>query len=245
MNNDNQTKLQEDEYKRPYHHLINLSPFSLYDYLSWGLIYYSYVSEVVEKIDYSSYGSVAEVGCGDGKITIELAKKYPKNQFVGYDISDRAIQYAKAFGGQYKNLAFHTDDFLTVEGTFDAIVCVETLEHIPDEEIPGFVSSLRKRTKKRLIVSVPTTNVSLNPKHFRHYDLELLKKHLVGFELIDHKFIYRNNWLSWLLAQILANRLFITRTQHIIRPVLRIHNKFCRYGSNTEGWHIVASFRPV
>jgi len=38
---------------------------------------------------------VLDAGCGEGSITIWLAEKFPHAQFVGIDISDIGIKYAK------------------------------------------------------------------------------------------------------------------------------------------------------
>lgn len=231
--------LQEQEYFRPYHHLVSFKTRKIYDFLSWGLEYYAYVTAAIDLLPMDGIKRVAEVGCGDGKIILELAKKYPDIEFAGYDISERAIFFAKAYGHNYPNLSFYNADFRNSSIQYDAVFCVETLEHISDEELPDFVSNLRLRVKKWLIVSVPTTNVALNPKHYRHYDLNLLRIHLDGFRIIHAEYIVKNNWFSRVLPVCLANRFFITRTQHLVNPVFDLYEKFCKRADEKTGWHLV------
>ena len=38
--------------------------------------------------------SVADLGCGRGRALLDLAAHFPSSRFVGYDLSDEAIQYA-------------------------------------------------------------------------------------------------------------------------------------------------------
>jgi len=47
---------------------------------------------------------------------------------------------------------------------------IETLEHIPDDQINDVVHSVHNLLPQngRLVISVPTTNNPLNSKHYRH-----------------------------------------------------------------------------
>lgn len=78
--------------------------------------------------------SVLDIGCGRGLIMLRLAELYPKSQFMGVDLSDQAIEFAKNESSSralnnidfiYKNLSNFDEtaqpeafDFVT---TFDAI----------------------------------------------------------------------------------------------------------------------------
>ena len=73
----NKFKIQDSQYIKPYHHLLNLKNYSFFDVLSWRLEYYSYVSFIIEYFDKlnntNKIKNVAEVGCGDGK-DVEMEK---------------------------------------------------------------------------------------------------------------------------------------------------------------------------
>ena len=100
--------------------------------------------------------------CGDGKKLCELAKKYQNINFEGYDLSKRAILFAKAFSYGLNNLKFFDYDFKYANQKYDVILCIETLEHIPDNEIQEFLNIIYNKLKNNgiLILTVPTTNLN-------------------------------------------------------------------------------------
>lgn len=53
-----------------------------------------------------------DIGCGRGRALVELASWYPNSTFVGYDLSEEAIQYARetAAARGLENVAFHAID---------------------------------------------------------------------------------------------------------------------------------------
>jgi 2-polyprenyl-3-methyl-5-hydroxy-6-metoxy-1,4-benzoquinol methylase len=125
------------------------------------------------------FARVADVGCGDGKILLELARLRPGAICEGFDLSERSIAFAQAYAFGVDNVAFSARDFAESSGGYDLILCIETLEHIADEDIPAFARTLRAKLspRGRLILSVPTTNRPVQAKHYRHYDLALLERH--------------------------------------------------------------------
>lgn len=105
-------KVQENQYSRPYHHLINLSSKKTYYYLYWGLEYWGYVKFILNQISkIKNKFSIAEIGCGDGKISIEIAKKYTKSNIEGYDLANQAIAFANSYSYDLKNCNFYNIDF--------------------------------------------------------------------------------------------------------------------------------------
>lgn len=56
------------------------------------------------------------------------------------------------------------------------------LEHIPDSETTAFLKDSAECVAPGglLLISVPTTNVRLTQKHFRHYDRDMLTRQLAG-----------------------------------------------------------------
>ena len=91
------------------------------------------------------------------------------------DLSARAISFARAFVPDAEWMCGPVTD---VPGTYEIVTCVETLEHVPDNEIEDLVMSLSAKVSEKgiLIVCVPTVNRPLRKKHYRHYTEELLRE---------------------------------------------------------------------
>src|SRR5262245_37977053 len=66
--------LQEAEYWFPYHYVSQWSPrFSQCFYDSWGIHYISTIEFLLEKLSALPFYSIVDIGCGDGRMSRELA----------------------------------------------------------------------------------------------------------------------------------------------------------------------------
>ena len=247
---ENKLKIQDNQYKRPYHHLLNLEKLSFHDYLGWGLEYYSYVSFILDYFKElrrkMNIKRVADVGCGDGKITLELARQHPSITFEGYDLSKQAILFAKAYSHNMENLEFYNEDFKHSKGFYDIILCIEVLEHIPDNEIEHFVKILYSKLKEDglLIVSVPTQNLKVHPKHYRHYTLDLLKEHLKLFTFEKHYYLHNFKSIKTRVINfILINGLFILNNYKIRKILIDYYSKHLKIAGKNNSAHILATFK--
>lgn len=101
---------------------------------------------------------VLDVGCGDGVLSLMMAKKGA--EVVGVDLSVPNIKAAKKYAGKIR-ASFLTGDVENLpfdDDSFDLVVSSHVLEHIPD-----FNQGLRevmRVTKKRAVIAIPTI---LNP----------------------------------------------------------------------------------
>lgn len=80
-------------------------------------------------------GDILDVGCADGSLTAKLSSKLPKLKFTGIDMYKGAINYANS---KWKHIKFVSTDARKLpfgSGKFDSILCVETLEHIPQNHL--------------------------------------------------------------------------------------------------------------
>jgi 2-polyprenyl-3-methyl-5-hydroxy-6-metoxy-1,4-benzoquinol methylase len=74
---------------------------------------------------------ILEVGCGTGWMTRELAKRTPR--VVGQDLATDAIALLQR---EHPSIRWVPGDFMTAdvyESAFEAIVCMETIAHVPDQ----------------------------------------------------------------------------------------------------------------
>jgi SAM-dependent methyltransferase len=99
-------------------------------------------------------GAVAEIGCGDGALLAELSRRGFGGSFAGFDISETAVQLARARAvPRVERLSVF--DGLTLparDGEFDLGVLSHVLEHVP-EPLPLLREAARACTA--LIVEVP------------------------------------------------------------------------------------------
>jgi len=81
---------------------------------------------------------VLEVGCGNGKVTAQIATRVPRGAVVGIDPSSEMIAFAsKQFASTtYPNLRFQTGDArnLPFRDEFDLVASFNALHWIPDQE---------------------------------------------------------------------------------------------------------------
>lgn len=245
----NKFGMQDSQYREPYHHFVSMDG-NFYKMLDWGLSYYGYISRVIHHINIrkEAMEKIADVGCGDGKLLFELSSKYPKIMFYGYDLSLKAINFAKAYSFGFPNLEFKAEDFSNSEiENFDVITCIETMEHIPDEVIPGFTSMLRGKISNNgiLIITVPTVVVPLNKKHYRHYNEAILSSQLSGkFKVVHFEWVHDGSG-SKIIRFLLVNRFYILRFEPIRRMLINIYNKMYLITDNKKGEHLLAICEPV
>ncbi|OMH40090.1 class I SAM-dependent methyltransferase [Desulfurobacterium indicum] len=91
---------------------------------------------MIEKLSLKGNELVLDIGCGDGKITFEIARRVPDGYVVGIDSSEEMIKLAsKMFSpSKYPNLSFRFLDIQEMDfsGEFDVIFSNAALHWIID-----------------------------------------------------------------------------------------------------------------
>ncbi|MBT2133575.1 methyltransferase domain-containing protein [Croceibacterium sp. LX-88] len=150
---------------------------------------------------------ILDVGCGEGHITAEIQKSFPKAEIHALDYSLSAI--SKAYK-QFPDISFSVADALRSpypEGPFDIVVCNNLWEHVTDPigllermksvlRPQGFViistpSRFRTQNLARAIIGRPVTMMSRH--HVTEYTVGQVHEQLAfgGFEVA--KAISRRN----------------------------------------------------
>ena len=171
---------QEDDYVFPYHYIPSLAggDFSSVRVHRWGYQYLAYLEFVIDRIASLSFGSLLDVGCGDGRLLHEIKSRFHDKRLVELDMSERALRFAGAFNPDIQFICGDITDPAAMEGKFDVITLIETLEHIPPEDISAFVEALARRLADdgAAVITVPSKNIRLTRKHYQHFDLESLTR---------------------------------------------------------------------
>jgi len=184
-----------------------------------------------------------DVGCGDGRLIQMIKDIVP--YCSGIDLSERATAFAKAFN---PNIDILCDDITNMTRVFSWITLIEVLEHIPDHQINEFVGNISRLVQSdgRLLISVPTTNVQVNAKHFRHYDLEQLANDLTPhFNIERYWWLYRLGNIEKLIRNMLYNELFVLNSKTLLKFIWQLHRRFTYYADANTGLHLVCIAKPV
>lgn len=181
---DRRQRIQENQYSFPYHHFISAidGNFTQTKAIAKGYEYLSYIHFVMQKVNEHDFGSLLDVGCGDGKFLAELYEACPKcPRFVGLDYSQRAVDLAR-FMTTDMEIEFVCDSiegFKGPGGSFDIITLIEVLEHIPLDKLGKCLESLHSNLNSNgyLFITVPSDNtpVQAAQKHYQHFNIESLQ----------------------------------------------------------------------
>jgi 2-polyprenyl-3-methyl-5-hydroxy-6-metoxy-1,4-benzoquinol methylase len=92
-------------------------------------------------------GRVLSVGCGDGSFECRLSKY--ADSVLGIDLSRRAIERVRerAAASGLRNLEFRCTSLaeLPANERFDTIVCLASLHHVPEAELPEVLARLHRQ----------------------------------------------------------------------------------------------------
>jgi SAM-dependent methyltransferase len=251
-------EIQNELYSTPYHHL----PFEaegvwwVSQSLDWGYKYLAILTSVAELVCASDFSishprRVLDFGCGDGRLIKELLRRCPDIvALIGTDTSDRALAFARAWtwGDErvhlFKRLTDIDGRFLPVE----TVVAMEVLEHIPPSDLGKTIQSLSEvlAVNGHLVVSVPTTNVSVNPKHHQHFTWETLSQVTSKFFTpVTFKYVHRQGWFAEILRRAVVNRWWIANSPAWLKVTSTLYRRFVGHATKRTGTHIVAVFRVL
>ena len=161
---------------------------------------------------------------------------------VGIDLDKKPILFAQAFSLGIPNLTFINQDIKLYNREFNLITCVETLEHIPDDKINDFVVEIDKHLAKEgiLILSVPSKNVKLNKKHYRHYNMNMLKKYFKDYKILEKYYITdKNNFLYKVIEFFLCNGKLNLNMSIFAKLLFYLNYKFLYSVKENKGAHII------
>ena len=94
--------------------------------------------EVIALLDLNGSERILDVGCGDGKITAEIASRAPRGSVLGVDPSGDMISFAQSHydSSARPNLRFQVADArsLPFQNEFNLVVSFNALHWVPEQE---------------------------------------------------------------------------------------------------------------
>lgn len=93
-------------------------------------------AEVLASLDFEGSERVLDVGCGDGRITSDIAGRVPHGSVVGIDPSREMVAFATKRAGATSNLAFVEADARRIpfEDEFDVVVSFNALHWVTEQD---------------------------------------------------------------------------------------------------------------
>jgi 2-polyprenyl-3-methyl-5-hydroxy-6-metoxy-1,4-benzoquinol methylase len=244
-----QWSIQESRYQYPYHYIPHLDKngyASIMRTLRWGYEYLCYQHHIVGIVDSIKPNSILDVGCGDGYF-LSILKDRPYEK-IGIDLSKKAIAMARAMTPEVEYICSNVSG---LDNEYDVVTAIEVLEHIPDNLEGLFLKSIFSKTKKNgfTIISVPTTVAPLNPKHFRHYNIDMIKNKLkeanTSYKLIKYEYIFNNNFLYRKYLQFTQNRIWVFEPHIVRRLMWKYIWKYLRFADKKTGSHLIVLLKKL
>jgi len=89
---------------------------------------------ILDNIAFKGNENVLDIGCGDGKVSQEIAKRVPEGKVIGIDVSPNMIQVAQSTHAAIPNLSFFQKDAqdFSFDQKFDLITSFFTLHWVQD-----------------------------------------------------------------------------------------------------------------
>jgi SAM-dependent methyltransferase len=115
-----------------------------YNATGWRLRLQRELGSLLRRAEGARLGRVLSLGCGDGQFELMLAPYC--ESIVGIDLSPEGIAVAKRLvkATSIRNVAFECRplESLHWSDTYDAIICLATIHHIPPAEVPGMLRQI-------------------------------------------------------------------------------------------------------
>jgi cyclopropane fatty-acyl-phospholipid synthase-like methyltransferase len=161
---------------------------------------------------------ICEVGCGVGNILLNLEKRYPDSELVGYEISPFA--YAKAKEHETAATKFHLEDVTQVpDFKADVLLAIDVMEHV--EDYVAFLKAIRPLATHKIFhipldLSVqsifrvsPIMGQRRDVGHIHYFfkDSALATLTDAGYTIVDHRYTasrlelpnqsWSSRWMRW------------------------------------------------
>jgi ubiquinone/menaquinone biosynthesis C-methylase UbiE len=119
---------------------------------------------------------VLDVGCGVGDVVRMLSSC--GHRYTGLDVSIHSLTIARRANPSCDFLKASVDRLPFLDATFDALVSIEVLEHLPDDRAAAIEMARVLKPDGLLVISVPNQYYFPSYRqlmgHFRHYDRQSL-----------------------------------------------------------------------
>lgn len=244
-----QQAIQESQYTFPYHFLPDTvnGAWTVSRNLVWGYEYLAVLETITALVTNHRPKRVLDFGCGDGRLIYELYRKGIA-EICGMDSSKHALLFSRAMLDCHDRVGF-CSNFKDIQGRrFDVVTAMEVLEHIAPSETQFVLAGIREALVDDgcLIVSVPTKNIPLNKKHYRHFTKFDLEEEVAGlFDIERICFIHRVGAFGKILRRAVVNKFLIPQWPPWVNLTTLLYKRFVMKAQESDGAHLIAVLRKA
>jgi SAM-dependent methyltransferase len=130
------------------------------------------VERVVKELRRLRPRSVADLGCGDGRLLEEIARALPEARLAGVDLSRRQIETNRTKAPHVRWAAGDLQEPIEVFDTFEAIVASEVIEHLTNPAMLLVNAHRLAATGAHLVLTTqsgPVRETERRVGHERHF----------------------------------------------------------------------------
>jgi SAM-dependent methyltransferase len=244
-----QQLVQEGQYTFPYHfipHDVN-GAWMVSTHLWWGYEYLAILDSITNLVIGHQPRRVLDFGCGDGRLISELCKKGVP-ELYGIDFSKRALLLSQVMVDHNDRVKLFANLEEIRDQRFDVAIAMEVIEHIPPDETRSIFRALHRALDKQgsLIVSVPTKNIPLHRKHYRHFTIRELQDEIAELFVIDRVFfVHRVGAIGNILRRAVVNKFLIPLWPPWIKLTTMLYKRFVMEAQEYNGAHLIAVLRKA
>jgi ubiquinone/menaquinone biosynthesis C-methylase UbiE len=170
---------------------------------------------------------VADVGCGDGRTTIGLARTFPDSEFLGFDYSSSMVVNAMRVRKSHdvSNASFEQSDITRgLDGFFDLVYTTRCLINLPSWE-------LQQHALRNIHAALPPNGVYLMVENFieGHASFNQVRKDygLAEIPVRDHNLFFERAKLLEFIRDlfVIEEEVNISSTYYLVSRV--IYSRIC------------------
>jgi cyclopropane fatty-acyl-phospholipid synthase-like methyltransferase len=135
------------------------------------------VARILNLLDQTPARSLIDLGCGNGQLLDEIAKRFPQVKLAGIDLSENQVQENRVREPAIEWIATDLQKPVEVHDTFDVVVASEIIEHLdqPDALLRNAASMTNAGGMLILTTqSGPIRETERRVGHIRHFHASTL-----------------------------------------------------------------------
>jgi len=137
--------------------IVQSAKWNAADYAANSVVQQAWARELIAKVKLRGDEHILDVGCGDGKVTAELARSLPQGSVTGMDASPQMIEFAKQTfpAAWFSNLRFRVMDARKIQfdRRCDLVFSNAALHWVDDHQAILRGAAAVLKTGGRLVVS--------------------------------------------------------------------------------------------